>query len=64
MIITVIRNGKPDTYKINYFEISNYNEGYISLHLKGVLAPIISIDIKDIQEVNIREDKENDSTGT
>ena len=65
MTLNVYRNGKKpkevETYKIKNFEISNYKESYISFELKGVLGDIIHIDIEDLQEVYITEDKENDS---
>jgi len=62
MIATVYRNGKPETYKIKNFEIQNHSRKnrYISFELIGVLADIIHIDIKDLQEVSIREDGKND----
>jgi hypothetical protein len=68
MTARIVRNGKLETYKIDSFEISNYNEGYVSLKLKGVfinvLDSIIRYDIKDLQEVFIKEDEKNDGTGT
>jgi hypothetical protein len=54
----VIRDGKPETYKITHFELINRSSKYITMFPDKVLATtkdIISIDIKDLQEVNIRE---------
>jgi hypothetical protein len=54
----VIRNGKSETYKITHFELINRSSKYITMFPDKVLATtkdIISIDIKDLQEVNIRE---------
>jgi hypothetical protein len=61
MKIKVIRNGKEENYLIDYFEISNHSEPYITLFikpLKDLLKDTISIDLKDLQEVSIREDDE------
>jgi len=62
MRIRIIRDGKEETYKIKNFEISNYNEGYITLGLNGVFTNIldayIRYDIKNLQEVFITEDIE------
>ena len=57
----IIRNGKPETFLIDYFEISNYSEPYVNLFVKpfkDLLKDTISIELKDLQEVSIREDEE------
>ena len=61
MKATVIRNGKLETYKITHFELINRSSKYITMFPDKILATvkdIITIDIKDLQEVSIREDDE------
>jgi len=63
----IFKNGVEKTYLINHFEISNYNEPYITLFVKpfkDLLKDTINIALKDLQEVLIKEDEENDSSRT
>jgi len=58
MIATVIKKShknstEAETYKISRFEISNHGDCYINLFYKGVLAPVVRYDIKDLREVGI-----------
>lgn len=65
MKATVIRRGckkaaDAETYKIRHFELINRSSKYITMFLDKVIvtnSDIISIDLKDLQEVNIREDE-------
>jgi hypothetical protein len=54
----IVRNGKLEEIKIAYFELINNKNKYITMYPDKVLATtkdIISIDLKDIQEIAIRE---------
>jgi len=59
MKATVVRNGKLETYKITHFELINRNNKYITMFPDKILATtkdIITIDLKELEEVSIRED--------
>jgi len=55
----IVKNGKLETYKITHFELINRSSKYITMFPDKVLATtkdIITIDLKDLQEVCIKED--------
>jgi hypothetical protein len=70
MKATVYRNGKPETFLIDRFEIANFSKRnqYVNLFFKKEIilpgekyhSPCITIDIKDLQEVSIIEDDKED----
>jgi hypothetical protein len=56
--VRIIRNGKPETYKMTHFELINRSSKYITMFPDKVLATtkdIISINLEDLQEISIRE---------
>jgi len=59
MLAKVVKKGKEETCQITYFNLINRSSKYVTMFPDKVLATtkdIITIDLKDIEEIAIYED--------
>jgi len=64
MTATLVRDGKQNLLDITHFELINNNNKFITLFPDkpaATVKDIITIDLKDLQEISIKEGAEEDA---